>query len=162
MEILLGLVTSQFKITIALATVLLGAFRWLLARHDLQFIRRKEFLQNWKSPRELDLLSIEVMTRQLFGAYLPAPLVRGICERNGAEVARTLRDLANVWDLIDWDGDAGTVAWKRKASTREKRAQRVLFLWITLLRLSLAESSSSWLPRNRWPEPLLRRRLCGG
>lgn len=76
-----------------LAIVALGGFRWLIGRKDLQFVRRREFLQHWKNPWDLDALSVEVLSRQLFGAYLPA----------GAQVCRMLGDLADIWSLVEWN-----------------------------------------------------------
>lgn len=112
-----------------LAILVLGGFRWLIGRRDLQFVRRREFLQYWKNPWELDALSVEVLSRQLFGSYLPAALVRRVCDRSGAEVCRMLGDLADVWSLVEWDQKTQRVGWKAKAASAAKRAKWNLAFW---------------------------------
>jgi len=107
MEHLLGLAGGQLKMVMGWAIVALGGFRWLIGRKDLQFVRRREFLQHWNNPRDLDALSVEVLSRQLFGAYLPAVVVRRVCDRSGAEVCR----------------------WKAKAASATKRARWNLTFW---------------------------------
>jgi hypothetical protein len=129
MEQLLGLVGGQLKILVALAVMSLGVFRWLIGRRDLYFVRRKEILQYWKNPHELDALSVEVLTRQLFGAYLPADLVRRVCSRSGVEVCRTLGDLADIWSLVEWHPKSRQIRWKAKAGTAAKRARWNLAFW---------------------------------
>jgi hypothetical protein len=129
MEHLIGLAGGQLKIVMGLAIVVLGGFRWLIGRRDLQFVRRREFLQYWKNPWELDSLSVEVLSRQLFGAYLPAAVVRRVCDRSGAEVCRMLGNLADVWSLVEWDQKTQRVHWKAKAASATKRAKWNLAFW---------------------------------
>lgn len=129
MEQLLGLVGGQLKILVALAVMSLGVFRWLIGRRDLHFVRRKETLQYWKNPHELDALSVEMLTRQLFGAYLPADLVRRVCGRPGIEVCRTLGDLADIWSLVAWHPESRQLRWKAKAGTAVRRARWNLVFW---------------------------------
>lgn len=112
-----------------LAIVALGGFRWLIGRKDLQFVRRREFLQHWKNPRDLDALSVEVLSRQLFGAYLPAVVVRRVCDRSGAQVCRMLGDLADIWSLVEWNQEAQQIDWKAKAASATKRARWNLTFW---------------------------------
>lgn len=129
MEHLIGLAGGQLKMVMGLAILVLGGFRWLIGRKDLQFVRRREFLQYWKDPWELDALSVEVLSRQLFGAYLPAAVVRRVCDRSGAEVCRMLGDLADVWSLVEWDQKTQRVNWKAKAASDTKRAKWNLAFW---------------------------------
>jgi len=129
MKELLGQVDGQLKIVIGVAIFALAAFRWFVARRDLQSTRRVEFLQHWKSPSELDVVSIEVLTRQLFGAYLPAPLVRRICNRHGTEVCKTLGELGDVWSLVEWDNKLCVVRWKSKAHSVSKRQRWTALYW---------------------------------
>jgi hypothetical protein len=129
MEHLIGLAGGQLKMVMGLAIVVLGGFRWLIGRRDLQFVHRREFLQYWKNPWELDALSVEVLSRQLFGAYLPAAVVRRVCDRSGAEVCRMLGDLADVWSLVEWDQKTQRVNWKAKAASDTKRAKWNLAFW---------------------------------
>lgn len=130
MEQLLSLAGGQLKIVMGLAIVALGAFRWLIGRRDLQFVRRREFLQYWKNPWELDALSVEVLSRQLFGTYLPAAVVRRVCDRSGAEVCRTLGDLSDVWSLIEWNQETQQIRWKSKAASATRRASWNLIFWL--------------------------------
>lgn len=130
MEHLLSLAGGQLKIVMGLAIVALGAFRWLIGRRDLQFVRRREFLQYWKNPWELDALSVEVLSRQLFGTYLPAAVVRRVCDRSGAEVCRTLGDLSDVWSLIEWNQETQQIRWKAKAASATRRASWNLIFWL--------------------------------
>jgi len=111
------------------AIVALGGFRWLMGRRDLQFVRRREFLQHWKNRRDLDALSVEVLSRQLFGAYLTATLVRRVCDRSCAEICRMLGDLADIWSLVEWNQKTQQIDWKAKAATATKRARWNLAFW---------------------------------
>lgn len=123
-EILPGLV-----VVAPMAAVALAVFKWAISRHDAQFTRRKEFLQHWRDPEGLDDLSIEVLVRQLTGAYLPAAVVRRVCRRCNAEMARTLLDLATIWSLVEWDAGTGTASWKRIARSSHMRRFKGFLLW---------------------------------
>ena len=123
-ELLPGLVVLTPLVAAALTV-----FKWGISRHDAQFTKRKEFLQHWKDPEGLDDLSVEVLVRQLTGAYLPAAAVRRICRRGSGEVARTLLDLAAIWPLVKWDARTATASWQDFARTSRIRSLKGLLLW---------------------------------
>lgn len=125
-----GKVEGPLQIVLGAAIAALAALRWAVARKDLQSTRRVEFLQHWKNPAELDVVSIEVLTRQLFGAYLPAPLVRKICDRHGSEICKTLGNLGDVWTLVEWDQTSRMISWKKKAQSVRRRQLRTTCFWI--------------------------------
>lgn len=108
----------------------LALFKWGLSRHDVQFSRRREFLLHWKDPRELDALSVEVLTRQLTGTYLPAIVVRRVCARDGDETAQSLIRLATMWSLVEWDAKTGTARWRSRAGTKCLRSAWRGAVWI--------------------------------
>ena len=109
-------------LVLPVTAVALAIFKWGLSRHDVQFARRKEFLVNWKDPKDLDDLSIEVLIRQLTGTYLPSTVVRRVCAGKTLETAQTLLRLAEIWSLIDWDERTATAKWKSVAATDGRRA----------------------------------------
>lgn len=111
-----------------MAAAALAILKWSISRHDAQFARRKEFLQNWKHPDSLDDLSIEVLVRQLTGTYLPALVVRRVCRRGSTEIARTLQDLATIWPLVQWNSRTGTASWKKIAGSHRIRVVKGLIL----------------------------------
>ena len=109
----------------------LALFKWSLSRHDVQFARRREFLLHWKNPRDLDSISIEILIRQLTGSYLPARVVRRICLRDSLETVQTLHRLSDIWTLVQWDSEAGTVSWKNEAKTALRRSLWLAAAWIS-------------------------------
>jgi len=120
--------TPGLALVAPMAAGALAILRWGISRHDAQFAKRKEFLQNWKDPCALDDLSIEVLVRQLTGTYLPALLVRRVCSRKGSEITRTLMSLATIWPLVDWHSESGTASWKKSARSHPVRFAKGLLL----------------------------------
>ncbi|MBH1494006.1 hypothetical protein JY423_02200 [Stenotrophomonas maltophilia] len=120
--------TPGLALVAPMAAGALAILRWGISRHDAQFAKRKEFLQNWKDPDALDDLSIEVLVRQLTGTYLPALLVRRVCRRKRSEITKTLMSLATIWSLVDWHSDSGTASWKKSARSHPVRFAKGLLL----------------------------------
>lgn len=111
----------------------LAIFKWGISRHDVHFDRRKEFLLHWKNPNELDDLSLEVLIRQLTGAYLPAVVVRRVLRRKDQETARTLLRLADMWRLVCWDPARAEAVWKPGTAHPVARKLRGALAWVAFL-----------------------------
>lgn len=138
-----------------MAVAALAIFKWGVSRHDAQFARQREFLQNWKDPEHLDDLSIEVLVRQLTGSYLPAALVRRVCRRERTEVVRTLIDLAVIWPLVEWDACTGRATWKRIAKSPRIRRLKEFVLWLAYLTAGILGGSALVAVALQKPDPII-------
>lgn len=132
MDWLKGLLESMPGLTfvVPVSAAALAILRWCLSRHDVQFVRRKDFLSHWTDPSKLDDLSVEVLIRQLTGTYLPAVVVRRVCQQSNRESAQTLLRLSTMWPLVQWDHLTGTACWKPMANTSLARSTRRALVWL--------------------------------
>lgn len=153
MEQLYQAISGEYKWVVAVVLAVIGATKWLIGRQDVQFSRRKDFLQHWTDPEQMNAIAVEVLARQLVGAYLPAEVVRRVCRDPGSEIVRSLGNLADVWPLVEWDGRAGALKWKRVARSALQRRVSLALLWLmyvgfgivgcSMLLAALAEPISS-------------------
>jgi hypothetical protein len=108
---------------------------------------RKDFLELLKRQEDHDDFYLCLAVRHLFGAYLPAALIRKLMQT--AQPGRALCDIANAWDLVDQDDVTGEIVWRneRHHSARYRRLVARFFhvgyfalacvaLWIAYLALS--------------------------
>jgi len=74
---------------------------------------RRDFLELWRGVDALDDMGLEVTVRHLIGTYLPAPIIRMVIQRGFSTQA--LFELAEIWSLVAFDPDNGTLKWKKPA-----------------------------------------------
>lgn len=87
----------------ALAVLILGWLAKLLADlHTGSRQSRREFLELWRALDTRDDIALEVVTRHLFGEYLPADVIRAVTGMTFP--THQLRRLSMVWPHLEYDG----------------------------------------------------------
>lgn len=99
---------------------------------------RKDFLDLFRAGNDETDLWITVSIRHVFGAYLPASLIRQLM--SGPQPGRALLEVANAWDFIDMDDETGELFWRRKI-LRSVKARLVLIRVLAILYFVLASIS---------------------
>lgn len=95
---------------------------------------RKDFLELWAQSAEKDGIWLEVAIRHLFGAYLPATVIRTLLA--SPQAGQAFCDVSIAWSLLDMDDKTKDVRWKapRHMSPRWRRFEvRALnFMYVLL------------------------------
>lgn len=114
-----------------------GAFS--LARSRSQ--DRRDFLDLFRQHEAQSDLWLTVAVRHVFGAYLPARLIRRLmsCPQPG----RALLEVGGAWRFIDMDDETGELTWRRKC-LRTARTRRVVVWVLNVVYFGLA-GTSLWL-----------------
>jgi hypothetical protein len=104
----------------------LYAIRGIFGLHGRRSQNRKEFLELWDSSRSQDELWLEIVVRHLFGAYLPARIIRLALTRPNKSQA--LLDLSELWPLLRFDPESLTVSWLNKRHRTQKRRNTARYI----------------------------------
>ena len=83
---------------------------------------RKEFLDLFRDHEAQSDLWMTVAVRHVFGAYLPASLIRQLM--SAPQPGRALLEIGRAWDFIDMNDETGELFWRRKIF-RAARARKV-------------------------------------
>jgi len=89
----------------------------LLGIHRTRGQHRAEFLGLWKDLDRMDDMGLEVAVRHLFGTYLPASVVRKVCQLDYC--SEGVRELAQLWPLFQYDSVSRQVTWAKPAYAAE-------------------------------------------
>lgn len=116
---------TGFLLPVVLFLLVLYAIRGVFGLHGRRGQHRREFLELWDKSRSTDDLWLEVSVRHLFGAYLPARLIRLALEQPNR--SRSLQELSEIWELLTFNPDDQTIRWNgtllaRLAKSRFGRA----------------------------------------
>lgn len=98
---------------------------------------RRDFLDLFQKSEAQNDLWLSVAIRHLFGAYLPADLIRQLM--SGPQPGRALSEVAGVWDLLDMDDETRELYWRRglfKSPKARKNAVRLLLVMYFILAFS--------------------------
>lgn len=86
----------------ALAVLILGWLAKLLTDlHTGSRQSRRDFLELWRALEKRDDVALEVVTRHLFGEYLPADVIRTVIGMTFP--SRRLQRLSMVWPHLEYD-----------------------------------------------------------
>jgi len=91
----------------------------LVGLHRTKSQQRIEFLNLWRGADQMDDMALEVAVRHLCGTYLPARIVRRIC--NSDHCADGVFEVAQLWPLFRYDAVSGTVGWAKPEYAIEKK-----------------------------------------
>ncbi len=114
-----------------------GAFSLFRSRSQ----DRKDFLDLFRGHESQSDLWITVAVRHVFGAYLPASLIRQLM--SSSQPGRALLEVGVAWDFIDMDDETGELSWRRKIF-RTARARKIVVRTLRLVYFGLA-SLALWL-----------------
>ena len=109
MDELLRIGGARFFVPAVLAAATLYAIRGVFGLHGRRSQRRKDFLELWRDAPKMDDLWLEVAVRHLFGALLPAPVIRVAMAQ--PDQAQSLQDIATLWPLMKIDSGTGDLKW---------------------------------------------------
>lgn len=116
-------------------TLIKGAFSLTRSRSA----DRRDFLELFKKYESESDLWLSVAVRHLFGAYLPASLIRQLM--SGPQPGRALLEVSNSWDLLDMHDETGELYWRKKmfgsAKNRIFTARLLSVLYFVLAPVSL-------------------------
>ena len=130
---------SGLLIPAVLFAVVLYVVRGLFGLHGRKSQHRREFLERWDPGRIEDGLWLEVTVRQLYGAYLPAHVIRTALAQPHASLA--LIELSELWPLLHYDPDSRTVRWRHRRH-RHPTMRRLARYWPTTRYVLLALGAS--------------------
>jgi hypothetical protein len=119
---------SSYLIPTVLFVLVLYAVRGIFGLHGRRSQHRKEFLELWSDSRSQDDLWLEVAVRHLFGAYLPASVIRLALRE--PDKSQALWDLSELWPLFRFDPNSQTVRWlhKRHQTLRKRQMGRAVLV----------------------------------
>jgi len=98
---------------------------------------RRDFLDLFQKSGVQNDLWLSVAVRHLFGAYLPADLIRQLM--SSSQPGRALSEVAGVWDFLDMNDETGELYWRRsflKSTRARKNAVRFLLVMYFILAFS--------------------------
>lgn len=102
---------------------------------------RRDFLELFQKYQGENDLWLSVAVRHLFGAYLPATLIRQLmCN---PQPGRALAEVAHVWDLLEMDDDTGELHWRRRRFASP--VYRRVLSWLLLLSYLVLASTALFL-----------------
>lgn len=110
---------SELLIPVAIFSLAIYATRGLFGLHGRRNQQRREFLEHWDPSRTQDNLWLEVTVRHLYGANLPAHVIRMALARSHS--TQSLIELSELWPFFRYDIDTRTVCWRRKFHDRSSR-----------------------------------------
>lgn len=100
---------------------------------------RRDFLDLFRGHDAQSDLWVTVAVRHVFGAYLPATLIRQLM--SSPQPGRALLEVAGAWDFLDMDDETGQLTWRRKrfrvASARKFAVRALNVLYFVLASISL-------------------------
>ena len=134
---------SGFVIPTLLLLAATWASKFLLDLHVSSRQSRKDFLDVWRGIDLNDAVLVETAVRHLWGAYLPADVIR-IVHRQPFP-SRALRRLAAIWDHVDYDATA--LAIRLNARWKERTGRRWAAVWGYTLVYFVAGTVSLYLAR---------------
>lgn len=103
---------GQSAIIPAVMVVLAGyVVSTFIGLHRTKSQQRIAFLELWKGRHDMDDMAFEVAVRHLCGTYLPASVIRKICERD--HCGEGLFEVARLWPLFSYDRTSGSVRWDK-------------------------------------------------
>ena len=103
-----GRLLFPLVVVVSCATLVRGLFGVSRSRSQ----DRRDFLdlfRNWE--RQSDLW-LSVVVRHVFGAYLPADLIRQLMAAR--QPGRALLEVCSAWEMLDIDDETGEIRWRRK------------------------------------------------
>lgn len=133
---------SGLFVPAVLSIVVLYGARALFSLHGRRGQHRREFLELWDSNRIKDDFWLEISIRHLFGAYLPAHVIRIALSQ--PDRGKSLKDLVKLWPQYWFETDSLTVGWRH--TYRQKSGLIVIerALWIlTYIFLAFAAVDSA-------------------
>ncbi len=106
---------SNGKLLIPVLCALAGAVlvKGIFNLHRSKSADRRDFLDLWMRNEERDDIWLEVSVRHLFGAYLPASIIRSLMQ--GPQAARALLEVSEFWDLLEMNDETLELDWKKKS-----------------------------------------------
>ena len=119
----LDLLGKNFLIPITFFAIGAWVVRFFTSLHDSRRRDRIEFLESWRNHTEMSDLEIEVTIRHLFGAYLPAAVIRRV--NSMPFPSQTLLRLIEVWPFAKFDSASNQLTWKEGCSTRTSRWKHI-------------------------------------
>jgi hypothetical protein len=120
----------NFLVPILVVVVGTALIKGLFGVHRSKSADRKDFLDFW-SRRELqDDMWLEVAVRHLFGAYLPASLIRSLLQ--SPQVARSILEISESWNLLDMDDETKELRWKRERHSQANNRRRERWAFSTI------------------------------
>jgi hypothetical protein len=114
-----------------------GAFSLFRSRSQ----DRRDFLDLFRDHEAQSDLWMTVAVRHVFGAYLPASLIRQLM--SSPQPGRALLEVGGAWDFIDMDDETGELTWRRKLF-RAPRRRRVV-VWTLNVAYFVLAATSLWL-----------------
>lgn len=96
-----------------------GAFSLFRSRSQ----DRRDFLDLFRDHEAHSDLWMTVAVRHVFGAYLPASLIRQLM--SSPQPGRALLEVGGAWGFIDMDDETGEIKWRRELF-RTPRARRIV------------------------------------
>lgn len=128
-EKLMELDGGKFLIPVVVIFAGTALVKGIFGFHRSRSSDRRDFLELFQKHQGENDLWLSVAVRHLFGAYLPATLIRQLmCD---PQPGRALAEVAHVWDLLEMDDDTGELHWRRRWFARP--AFRRLLGWLLLL-----------------------------
>lgn len=88
---------------------------------------RRDFLELFQKYQDANDLWLSVAVRHLFGAYLPAGLIRQLM--SAQQPGRALLEVSNSWDLLDLNDETGDLYWRRKILRSQKVRKRIILVF---------------------------------
>lgn len=120
-----GKLLFPLVVVVAGAALVRGAFGLFRSRSQ----DRRDFLDLFRDWERQSDLWLTVAVRHVFGAYLPADLIRQLMA--GPQPGRALLEVGSAWDMLDMDDETGEIRWRRKLHRRAwfRRSAK----WISLV-----------------------------
>lgn len=109
---LLSLGSEKLLIPLVVVAVGVALARGLFTVARSHSQDRKEFLDLFRNHEAQNDLWLTVAVRHVFGAYLPANLIRQLM--SSPQPGRALLEVGRAWDFIDMDDETGELFWRRK------------------------------------------------
>lgn len=132
-----GRLVIPLIVVVAGVAMVRGAFT--LSRSRSQ--DRRDFLDLFRTHDAQSDLWMTVAIRHVFGAYLPAALIRQLM--SGPQPGRALLEVGATWDFFEMNDETGVLTWRRE-SLRSVETRKILIRVLVGLYVVLG-SVSLWL-----------------
>lgn len=140
---LLDVADRSAVVPLLVSVILIFTAKSLYGLHRSSNSDRKDFLEIFESSKLNDNLWLTVAVRNLYGNYLPVPIIRRLLRT--PQPGRALRDVARIWELVDFDDRTRQITWPN--CCYRTRQRRVAMKWIFRLAAFLALMCSVVLAR---------------
>lgn len=137
-EELLKVGGEKLVVPVLVAVVGAALVKGVFGLHRSKSADRKDFLDLWVGRETHDDLWLEVAVRHLFGAYLPASLIRSLLQ--SPQAGRALLEISQCWDYLDMHDENGEVQWKERRHEHSWKRQRESKIFDAAYFLSMAIS----------------------